>query len=92
MFENMDFELVDDFEKKHLSNTLAVVSLASTMTFEFLSRNYLVIYPHKSGYFLYDELNVPGLISDKEFFSRIKDFCFDFKLDEITKEFKSEFL
>ena len=35
---------------------------------------------------------MPGLISDKDFFNGKEDFYFDFKLEEITDEFKQEFV
>ena len=92
MFKNMDFELVEDFEPRHLNNTFAVISLTSTMAFEFLSRNYIVVYPKKSGYFLFEDLNVSGLISDKDFFKKKENFRINFKLDKITDEFRNEFI
>ena len=88
----MDFELVEDFELKHLNNTFAVISLTSTMAFEFLSRNYIVVYPKKSGYFLFEDLNVSGLISDEDFFKKKENIRINFKLDKITDEFKNEFI
>jgi len=92
IFENINIEFVDDFSDKHLNNVFVIVALGTTMIFEFISRNYLVIYPEQSGYHLYEELNIPGLISDKEFFNGKEDFNFDFKLEEITDEFQQEFI
>ena len=91
IFENMDIELVDNFSSKHLDNTFVVVGLTTVMVMEFISKNYLVIYPSKSGYNFFKEYEIATFISDKEFFENKKDIKFDFKLEEITNEFKMEF-
>ena len=93
MFENMNIQLVDDFSVDHLHNAFVVVALTTTMVFEFIAKNFLVIYPNNSGYNLFEELEIPGLISDEEFFNNNqKKYSFDFKLEEITDDFKKEFI
>ena len=89
----MNIQLVDDFSVDHLHNAFVVVALTTTMVFEFIAKNFLVIYPNNSGYNLFEELEIPGLISDEEFFNNNqKKYSFDFKLEEITDDFKKEFI
>lgn len=91
-FENLNFELVSDFNHKHFKNALCIVGLSSSIIFELSSTGIPIVTPKNTNFNLYDDIKLPNqYFFDNNIEKKLINHKSKNIKNKITKEFINEF-
>lgn len=91
-FENLKFDLVDDFNEEHFKNALCIVGLSSSIIFELSFTGIPIVTPKNTNFNLYDDIKLPNqYFFDIYIENKIKNHKPKIIKNKITKEFLDEF-
>jgi hypothetical protein len=91
-FENLKFDLVDDFTEEHFRNTLCIVGLSSSIIFEMSFTGLPIVTPKNTNFNLYDDIKLPNqYFFDNNIENKLKNHKSKKLKNIITKEFLHEF-
>ena len=92
-FPGLDFELVEDFTKKHLENALCIVGSTTTMLFDLSNTGLPIVLPKNNGLKILSGISLPNWINFDQNFSieKISKLFTTYRLEKVSSTFLKEF-
>lgn len=91
-FENLKFDLVNDFCEEHFKNALCIVGLSSSIIFELSFTGIPIVTPKNTNFNLYDDIKLPNqYFFDIYIENKLKNHKPKIFKNIITQEFLNEF-